>query len=125
LIHQVPAPEGFYDLLFEISNEDRHGILMLIQGKALRITDIAKKIGLNNPETRRHVSRLQEVSLIQRDIGGYYHLTPYGEASLLLLKEFEFLSANREYFETHSLSKLPGGFIARQRVAKFFGLTSP
>jgi predicted transcriptional regulator len=88
LINQVPAPEGFYDLLFEISNEDRHGILLLIQGKALRITDIAKEMGLNNPETRRHVSRLQEVGLIQRDVGGYYNLTPYGEASMLLVKEF-------------------------------------
>ncbi|MCX6656496.1 MAG: hypothetical protein NTY03_15460 [Candidatus Bathyarchaeota archaeon] len=42
----MPAPEGFYDLLFEISNEDRHGILLLIKGKALRITDIAKEMGL-------------------------------------------------------------------------------
>ena len=107
----MPAPEGFYDLLFEISNEDRHGILLLIQGKPLRITDIAKEMSLNNPETRRHVSRLQEVSLIQRDAAGYYHLTPYGEASMLLIQEFEFLSANRRYFETHTLSKLPESFI--------------
>ncbi|MCX6653853.1 MAG: winged helix-turn-helix domain-containing protein [Candidatus Bathyarchaeota archaeon] len=91
----MPAPEGFYDLLFEVSNEYRHGILLLIQAKAFRITYIAKEMGLNNPETMRHVSRLQEVGLIQRDVGGYYNLTPCGEASMLLVKEFEFQSTNR------------------------------
>ncbi|MCX6654125.1 MAG: right-handed parallel beta-helix repeat-containing protein, partial [Candidatus Bathyarchaeota archaeon] len=81
--------------------------------KALRITDIAKEMSLNNPETRRHISRLQQVGLIQRDTAGYYNLSPYGEASMLLIQEFEFLSANRRYFETHTLSKLPEGFIKR------------
>jgi predicted transcriptional regulator len=122
----MPSPEGFYDLLFEISNEDRHRILLLVQDKALRITDIAKEMGLNNPETRRHVSRLQEVGLIQRDVVGYYNLTPYGEASMLLIKEFEFLSANREYFETHTLSNIPEGFIKRiGELTASVALTNP
>ncbi len=113
MILQLPAPEEFYDLLFEISNENRHGILLLLQKRALRITDLAKGMDLNNPEIRRHISRLQEVGLIQRDVEGYYRLTPYGETSLLLFQEFEFLSANREYFKTHTLSKIPTGFIKR------------
>lgn len=113
MILQVPSLEGLYDLLFEISNEDRHRILQLIQRKPLRITDIAKEMSLNNPETRRHLSRLQKVSLIQRDVGGNYSLTPYGEASLLLVEEFEFLSKNRGFFKTHTISKIPRG-LAKQ-----------
>ena len=92
LISQVSSSEGFYDLLFELSNEHRHWILLLLQKKAMRITDIAKELNRNNPEIRRHISRLQDVGLIQRDVEGYYHLTPYGETSLLLFQEFEFLS---------------------------------
>jgi len=44
-------------------------------------------------------------------VEGYYHLTPYGEASILLFQELEFLSANSEYFETHSLAEIPTRFV--------------
>ncbi len=105
--------ERFHDLLFEVSNEYRHGILLLIQKKAMRITDMTKELNLTYPEIRRHISRLQETGLIQRDVEGYYRLTPYGETSLLLLQELKFLSANREYFLTHTLTKIPTGYIKR------------
>jgi len=107
----VTAPKGFYDLLFEVSNEHRHEVLLLLQKKTMRITDIAKEMDLNNPEIRRHISRLRDVSLIQRDVEGYYHLTPYGETSLLLFREFDFLSSNSEYFKTHTPSGIPSRFV--------------
>jgi len=106
----VTPSKGFYDLIFEVSNEIRHGILLLLQKKAMRITDITKELGLNNPETRRHISRLREVGLIQRDGEGFYDLTPFGETALLLLQEFDFLSTNKEYFKTHTLSRIPTRF---------------
>ena len=103
--------ERFYDLLFEISNEYRHVILLLVQKKPMRITDMTKELKLTYPEIRRHISRLQKTDLIQRDMKGYYQLTPYGESSLLLLQELKFLSSNREYFKTHTLTQIPTGFI--------------
>jgi len=109
----VSASKGFYDLLFEISNEHRHGVLLLLQKRAMRITDIAKEMDLNNPEIRRHISRLRDVGLIQRDVEGYYSLTPYGETSLLLFREFDFLSSNSEYFRTHTPSRIPSIFVKR------------
>ena len=105
--------ERFYDLLFEVSNEYRHGILLLVQKRAMRITDMTKELNLTYPEIRRHISRLQETGLIQRDVEGHYHLTPYGETSLLLLQELKFLSTNREYFLTHTLFKIPTRYIKR------------
>ena len=105
--------EDFYDLIFEVSNEYRHKILLLLQKKALRLTHIAKDMGLNNPEIRRHISRLQNVGLIQRDIEGFYHLTPFGELVLGQLGELEFTSRHREYFKSHSLANLPSNFISR------------
>jgi predicted transcriptional regulator len=77
----------------------------------MRLTDVANKMALNNPEARRHLFRLRDVGLIVRDNDGFYHLTPYGETVLLLLQEYHFLSANREYFQTHTLSKIPNRFV--------------
>lgn len=103
----------FHDLLFEMSNEDRYEILMTIQKQKKRITELTRQMGLTSTEVRRHVSRLTKAGLIHRDVDGYYHLTPYGESSLILLQDITFLSAKREYFETHTLSRVPPRFIKR------------
>jgi len=101
----------FHDLLFEMSNENRYGVLLILQKEAKRITELTREMKLTTTEVRRHVSRLAKVGLIQRDVGGYYHLTPYGETSLLLLQEYIFLSSNSEYFKTHTLSNIPTEFL--------------
>jgi len=107
----MKTSEGFHNLLFEMSNENRYGVLLILQKEAKRITDLTREMKLTTTEVRRHVSRLAEVDLIQRDIEGFYHLTPYGETSLLLFQEFIFLSSNSEYFKTHTLSRIPMGFV--------------
>jgi predicted transcriptional regulator len=68
---------------------------------------------LNNPEIRRHISRLRDIGLIQRDIEGFYHLTPFGELVLKQLRELEFTSRHRGYFKSHSLANLPSNFISQ------------
>ena len=107
----MSTPEEFYDLLFEVSNEDRHKILRNLQGKTMRTTDLANETGLNNPEIRRHISRLMDTNLIQRNSEGYYRLTPYGEVTLSLFHEIEFISKNNEYLKTHVISGLPNQFL--------------
>jgi len=102
---------GFHDLLFEMSNENRYGVLLILHEEARRITDLTREMKLTTTEVRRHVFRLVDVGLIQRDIGGFYHLTPYGETSLLLLQEISSLSSKKEYFKTHTLSRIPTGFV--------------
>ncbi len=103
--------ERFHDLLFEVSNEYRHRILLLIRNKAMRITDMTKELNLTYPEIRRHISRLLNTGLIQRNVEGYYSLTPYGETSLFLFQELKFVSSRSEYFKTHSLSGIPTRFV--------------
>ena len=103
--------ERFYDLLFEISNEYRYAILVLLREKPLRITDIAKKQNLTNQEISRHVSRLGEVGLTYKDVDGFYHLTPYGESIHILLEELQFVSKHREYFVNHSIAHLKPEFV--------------
>ena len=90
--------DEFYSLLFEVSHELRHKSLLLLNEKTMRLTEIAKTLELNHPEIRRHITRLRDIGLIIRDVKGYYHLTPYGEASIILFQEFEFLSAHNRYY---------------------------
>jgi predicted transcriptional regulator len=83
----------------------------LLDEKPMRITDIAKEQDLHHPEIRRHIARLQSIGLVKRDLEGYYHLTPYGEISLLFFKDFEVISENSEYFEDHSLEGIQSEFV--------------
>jgi predicted transcriptional regulator len=95
------------NLLFEFSNIDRLNILLELRKKPLKLSSVAKKFRFTVPETARNISRLQEVKLISKDVGGCFHLTPYGEETLNLLEGFRFISNNREYFLTHTPSRLP------------------
>jgi len=105
--------EMLCDLLFEVSNEDRLGILKVLSDRALNVTNLAKELDLTNQECSRHVSRLGEVGLTWKDPDGLNHLTFYGEIVLRLLPGLEFISRQREYFTTHTLSALPTEFVGR------------
>jgi predicted transcriptional regulator len=105
--------ERTHDLFFELSNEYRVSILQTLADKPGRITAVANMIGINNQECSRHMNRMTGDGLIRKREDGSYHLTPYGGAILRLMPGYEFLSKNREYFTTHSLSKIPGRFVAR------------
>jgi predicted transcriptional regulator len=107
----MTSSDRFHDLLFEMSNENRYKILQVLQNESKRIMDLTKQMKLTTTEVRRHVIRLSEAGLIHRNINGYYQLTPYGEASLLLFQEFQFLSSNQEYFKTHTPLKIPIQFV--------------
>ena len=104
---------GFYDILFEVSNEDRHGILLHLERESSNVTQISKSLGLSLPEASRHVSRLTEVGLTRKDPEGLYHLTPYGGLALRQLRELEFTTRHREYFTSHSMEGIPPEFVKR------------
>jgi predicted transcriptional regulator len=105
--------EKLSGLLFELANEDRLKILLEIKEKPKRLTQISEKLDLTVQETSRHLARLSEAKLIVKDAEGNYNLIPYGEYILKQLSGLEFLSKHREYFTTHSLSRLPDQYIAR------------
>ena len=105
------ASNEFHELLFELSNENRYGALLIIKQEPKRITDLTRMMNLTTTEIRRHVTRLSEVGLIQRDLEGYYRITPYGETSLQLLRELDFLSSFKDYFMTHDPQRVPNEFL--------------
>jgi predicted transcriptional regulator len=98
---------GFYDVLFEVSNEDRHRILLRLEEEPCNVTQVAKELGLSLPETSRHLSRLSDVGLTRKDPEGLNHLTAYGVLVLRQLRELEFTTKFRSYFTDHTLAGVP------------------
>jgi len=105
--------EALYDLLFELSNEDRLKILLDLEKGPKNLTRIAKDLDFTAQGTSRNVARLVETSIIRRNPDGEYELTPYGSVSLRLLSSYDFVSRNRQYFIGHDVSVLPYEFINR------------
>ena len=105
--------ENLWNLLFELSSEERTRILNLLRSKKSRLSDVARLEKLTATETSRHLQRLGDAKLLQRDSDGLFTLTKYGELSLSMLEGLVFTSANREYFMEHDASVLPTAFIAR------------
>ena len=103
----------FYNILFEVSNEDRHRILLQLEREPMNVTQISKKLGLSLPETSRHVSRLSEVGLTRKEPDGLNHLTHFSELVLRQVRELEFTTRHREYFMNHTTMGLPPEFMKR------------
>jgi predicted transcriptional regulator len=105
--------ENLLNLLFELSSEERMGILFNLKAAKMKLSDLSRKRKLTATEASRHLQRLSEAKLIQRDADGFFSLTGYGELSLSLLDSLTFTSANREYFLSHDASGLPGEYKSR------------
>ncbi len=105
--------ERLCDLLFELSNEDRMRILQRLREEASNVTNLSRALGTSNQEISRHVSRLVEAGVAQRDADGLYRLTPFGELILTQMRGLEFSTRHREYFRTHLLADLPPAFLLR------------
>ena len=105
--------ERFYETLFEVSNDYRHSILLLLKEKPMKITEVSKKLDLTTQEISRHISRLAESGLVAKDVEGFHHLTNYGRLIHVLLEEIEFVSKYRDYFINHSVLDLDPEFLKR------------
>lgn len=105
--------DRFYDLLFEMSNNIRHNILLLLLQKPERMTQISKVLDLTSPEVSRHLTRLLETMLIEKDSNNYYHVTNFGEYFINSLVDLEFVTNYRNYFLKHSAVNIPIKFQKR------------
>ena len=105
--------ENLCNLLFELSNEDRLRILHQLNKEAMNITNLSRILSLPTQESSRHVSRLDDVGLTQKDINGLRRLTALGKLVLKQLEGFEFILRHRTYFTNHSLVDLPNEFVCR------------
>ncbi|MGY5878714.1 MAG: winged helix-turn-helix domain-containing protein [Candidatus Thorarchaeota archaeon] len=102
--------EKISELLFEFSNPSRLDILLLIEKKNVKPSQIARDVNQTIQETSRHLQRLTKALLVEKAMDGSYSLTPLGKQLLTLIPEIHFLALNSEYFSTHDPSCIPPEF---------------
>ena len=105
--------EGTCRLLFELSSSDRMNLLQKLQKQRMKLSHVSEKLDMTITEASRHLQRLTEANLIQKDVDGTYGLTHFGNLALSLLSGICFISRNTRYFLDHDLSNLPPEFVER------------
>ena len=110
---QVLNVEHLCNIFFELSNEDRLEILFKLQEDHMKVTMLSRELEITTQECSRHIARLSEAKLVEKDPEGFFNLTQYGRASLKLIPSWRFISEHSDYFNTHSLEKIPSEFVCR------------
>jgi len=112
----LPFVGSLTDLLFELSSEERMAIMRRLVEEPLRLSHVANRLAINVTEASRHLQRLGEQGLIQKDANGLHEVTAYGSLVLSLVPGLDFASRNRSFFAEHSSSVLPQKF--RNRIGE-------
>jgi predicted transcriptional regulator len=105
--------EELAGLLFTVASVDRLTLFSMIANERLRLTQLASKLSASTQETSRHLSRLQEARIVEKESDGCFTLTSFGRALEGLLPSLKFLTEHRDYFLSHDLSTLPLDFLER------------
>ena len=105
--------EALCDLLFEFSSIERMSIMKTLLQEHLKLSHISKNLDMTITETSRHLQRLSDIQLIQKEMDGAFAPTPLGELALSLFSSFEFISNHKEYFLEHNILALPSELVNR------------
>ena len=101
------------DLLFEFSSTDRMNIMNCLLAPRLKLSHVSQKLDMSVTEASRHLQRLSDIQLIDKDMDGAFGLTSYGRVAFRLLKGLDFISQNRPYVLEHDIMRLPDELISR------------
>ncbi len=105
--------EKMHKLLFELSSLERISIMLELRKSELKLSQISRKLEITVTETSRHLQRLNEAMLIQKNTNGHYKLTQFGSLTLFLLEDLNFVLKHRMYFMEYVISNIPYQFIDR------------
>jgi predicted transcriptional regulator len=105
--------ERLAEHLFIFASVDRLTLLSEIAIEKHRLSQLSTKLSATPQETSKHLTRLRDAKLIEKDSDGFFCLTAFGRIILNLLPSIRFLTQNREYFLSHDISSLPLEFIER------------
>jgi len=105
--------EHLAELLFILASVDRLTLLSETAIEKRRLSQLTSKLSATPQETSKHLTRLREAKLIEKDSDGFFGLTAFGRIIVNLLPSIRFLTRNREYFLSHDISSLPLEFIER------------
>ena len=77
------------------------------------MNQLTSKLSATPQETSKHLMRLRDAKLIEKDPDGFFGLTAFGRIIVNLVPSFRFLAQNRDYFLSHDISSLPLEFLER------------
>lgn len=97
----------------ELSNPMRLETLNLLRFESMKISQIAKKLKSTIQGLQRHISRLAEAGLIEKQVDGRLSLTPIGQITLQQIPSFQFLAKHAKYFLIHTFTGVPSQLLFR------------
>jgi len=112
----TPDNEGDEEIskvLFELASNRRASILFAVEKKSLKMQQIAKTLDMNVTETFRHLQRLSDAKLVEKQVDGTYMTTSLGGLAIGLLSSLNFILKHGNYFLNHEISCLPYEFVNR------------
>ncbi len=96
----------------EFANPIRIEILQQLNYASFSFTSLSKKLNISNSEVSRHLNRLIEQRLVQKERGSKkLSLTSFGELMITAFAPLDFILHHAEYFQEHGLFNLPTSFI--------------
>ena len=105
--------EHVAELLFILASIDRLTLLSEIGVEKRRLSQLTTKLSATPQETSKHLVRLRDAKLIEKDSDGFFSLSAFGKIIVNFVPSIRFLTQNREYFLSHDISSLPLEFIER------------
>ncbi len=105
--------EHLAELLFILASVDRLTLLSEIGVEKHRLSQLTAKLSATPQETSKHLTRLRDAKLIEKDSDGFFSLSAFGRVIVNLIPSIRFVTENREYFLSHDISSLPLEFIER------------
>ncbi len=105
--------ERLHRLLFELSGLERLEIMHLLDKDELKLSQISKRLNITVTETSRHLQRLSDASLVEKNPDGRYRASSFGSLALFLLESLDFASKYKRYFLEYDSSVLPYQFVDR------------
>jgi predicted transcriptional regulator len=100
-------------IFIELSSEVRRTMLLKLNERSLKLSEIAKELNITKQHAHTNVNRLTDIGLIEKNSNGSLFLTTYGKAIITHLPSFQFLGEHKEYFQDHSFGSLPLKFKRR------------
>lgn len=105
--------ENTEQTFIELASEQRLSILLRLAEDDIKLSQLAKDLGVTMQEVHRNVNRLMEVGLIKKNSEGTFSLTTFGNTIIKQIPAYDFLSRNKEYFLDHNLGEIPMKFVHR------------
>ncbi|MHA2225673.1 MAG: ArsR family transcriptional regulator [Candidatus Hodarchaeales archaeon] len=94
------------ELLAEIIHPTRIKMLKMLHDSPQTLAEISKKLELSKPEISRHLARLRDQRLADRE-EKVHKITNFGEILIRILAPIDFILEHYSYFTEHTLIDLP------------------